>query len=261
MIILNFLRELKNRNPFLWLIGWVHVFLFLGAGIMSLLDATHVMGINAWVKPMKFSISITFYLWTFGWIMNELKPRFPKMTTTLSFVIGISMLAEIAVIYFQSWRGVRSHFNFETAFDGSLFAIMGTMIAINTVCIIIVAFLFFIIDTGRKPSYIWAIRLALIVFVAANWVGGYMIGNGAHSVGGEDGGAGIPFLNWSIDHGDMRAAHFFGLHSIQAIPLVGHMLRKKTDALSIVWVFSILYASILGLIFYVAFTGSPLITG
>ena len=171
------------------------------------------------------------------------------------------MLAEIAVIYFQAWRGVRSHFNFETAFDGSLFGIMGTMIAINTVCIVIVAFLFFIIDAGRKPSYIWGIRLALIIFIAANWMGGYMIGNGAHSIGGDDGGAGIPFLNWSIDHGDMRAAHFFGLHSIQAIPLVGHILRKKTDALPIVWVFSIIYAGILGLVFYVAFTGRPLISG
>jgi uncharacterized membrane protein len=243
------------------LIGWVHVFLFIGAGIISFFDATHVMGINAWIKPMKFSISIAFYVWTFGWIMHELKPRFSRMTNILSLVIGISMLAEIAVIYFQAWRGVRSHFNYETAFDGSLFGIMGTMIGINTVCIVIVAFLFFIIDVSRKPSYIWGIRLALIIFIAANWMGGYMIGNGAHSIGGDDGGAGIPFLNWSINHGDMRAAHFFGLHSIQAIPLVAYLLRKKTDALPIVWVFSILYASILGLIFYVAFTGRPLITG
>ena len=261
MIILNFLSELKRRNTFLWFIGWFHVVLFVAAFIMSLLDPTQVMGINAWIKPMKFSISITFYVWTFGWIMHELRAKFPRMTTVLSWTIGVSMLLEILVIYIQAWRGVRSHFNFESALDGSLFGVMGIMIAINTVCIIIVAFLFFIIDSSNKSSYIWAIRLALIIFIFANWTGGYMIGNGAHSIGGEDGGAGLPFLNWSINHGDVRAAHFFGLHSIQFIPLIGHSMRKKNDALPIVWVFAILYALILGIIFYIAFTGSPLIGG
>ena len=261
MTISHFLNELKQRNLILWGVGWFNIILFLFALTMYFFDDTIVMGINAWIKPMKFTLSITIYVWTFGWLMKELKPRFTRWVNVLSLIIALSMLIEILVIVYQAWRGVRSHFNIENAFDGSLFGIMGLMIAINTVCIVLVALLIFIIDSKAKSSYIWAIRLAMIIFIFANWVGGYMIGNRAHSIGGEDGGPGLPFLNWSINHGDLRAAHFFGLHSIQFIPIVGYLMRKKTDALPVVWVFSILYAAILGLVFYVAFTGRALIGG
>ena len=44
--------------------------------------------------------------------------------------------------------------------------------------------------------------------------------SGGHTIGAPDGTPGLPLVNWSRTHGDLRIPHFFGLHGLQAIPLL-----------------------------------------
>ena len=127
----------------------------------------------------------------------------------------------------------------------------------------------YVIDTLRLKMKVdrpvqWAILMGWIVVIAGSWVGGQMIGQLSHNVGVPDGGAGLPLVNWSTVGGDLRVAHFFGLHGIQIIPLFAvwvaskKKLRLNKQFLAVL-VFGVLYASWIGFTFYQASQAIPLL--
>lgn len=103
-------------------------------------------------------------------------------------------------------------------------------------------------------------RLGLILFLAANFEGGYMSVQMAHGVGVTDGGAGLPFVNWSTRGGDLRVAHFMGLHAFQAIPFFSYTLEKYRIKSPTVWtfIFALAYLSVFTFLLIQALHGQPL---
>jgi len=79
-------------------------------------------------------------------------------------------------------------------------------------------------DAGLPPAVVWGVRLGLAMLLAGSIEGVRIVMNGGHTVGAEDGGPGLAFVNWSTGHGDLRVAHFFALHALQIFPLVGMAL-------------------------------------
>ena len=97
--------------------------------------------------------------------------------------------------------------------------------------------------------------------------GGYLGGANAHWVGGDATDAGgLPLVNWSRTGGDLRVAHFFGMHAMQVIPLLGAGLISLTNAgkLSdtqgrlILISASVVFAAFCTATFVQALNGSPL---
>ncbi len=77
----------------------------------------------------------------------------------------------------------------------------------------------------------------------------------SHTVGSADGGEGLFFVNWSRQHGDLRAAHFFGMHALQILPVIGYYLCKTTRQ---VIIYSVLYFLMVVSLLVQALKGIPL---
>lgn len=240
--------------------GAVSFVLFVFFGIVAAFDSTPVLGVNRWIKPMKFFISIAIFLWTLAVYLNYVKgfDRSAKMIAYGS--IGV-MIIEMTIIVMQAARGTTSHFNSATAFDTAMFAVMGLAIVGNTLLVAWLLYLYFRAGIDLPRAMIWGMRLGILIFLLGSIEGGYMAQHMAHTVGASDGGPGLPVVNWSTIAGDLRIAHFFGLHSFQAIPIFAYMLNRFRFASPMIGTaaFAFLYFAAFTLLFVQALLGRPFI--
>lgn len=261
----DFVRELRARNPLLFALGAAHIVLLLVMALIAPFDERQVMGINPWIKPIKFALSIAVYALSIGWILYEL-PLKERMRRGVNLAIASTLVIEIALITMQAARGVTSHFNEATAFDAAVFRVMGAAITFNIVVIAYITLKFWRTEAKIPAPYLWGIRLGLLIFTLASLEGFAMVSQSAHSVGAPDGGAGLPVVNWSTKAGDLRVAHFFGMHALQALPLVGYMLSTRraesmtSNAARWAQVVGGVYALIALLLFLLAMAGRPLVS-
>ena len=162
-----------------------------------------------------------------AWYMAEL-PQKGSVQAYSWMVVGIFTL-ELGIIIWQASRGKLSHFNVSTPTDGLLFGLMGVAITVFTVWTAYIGFLFFRLDTTTiSPAYLWGIRLGILLFVLFAFQGFMMVCRLSHTVGAPDGGPGLAVTNWSTRYGDLRVAHFFGMHALQLIPLFGYYICPPT---------------------------------
>jgi len=258
----EFFHELYSRSKVLAITGWIHLALLAGMLVVFGVDSRLVMGINLWIKPIKFAISIIIYVWTVAWLLEYLRPPWPKRI--IGWGISTSMVIEIVCIVVQAARGTTSHFNVSTPLDAGIFSTMGGMIALNSVLVFVLLILFSLGRYDVPRPYLWSIRSGLLIFLAATAIGGVMVAHGSHSVGVSDGGPGLPIVNWSTKGGDLRVAHFLGLHALQILPIVGFLISRHRswtlgEKTAYVLVVSGAYALFIALLFSQAIHGSPIL--
>ncbi|HEX8127713.1 MAG TPA: hypothetical protein VF527_01200 [Pyrinomonadaceae bacterium] len=257
--------EVYRRNRVLAWTGWLHLALLVLFIVFAFLDGRTVTGVNPWVKPSKFAISIAVYTFTLAWFMPYLS-HYRRTVKLISWGTAFVFVGEMICIISQAARGVQSHFNISSAYDASVFATMGFLIIFNTLLVLIALSLFcFGRTTPLPPAYLWGIRLGLTLFFLASIEGYAMINNMGHTVGLPDGGAGLPIVNWSTRAGDLRIAHFLGFHALQILPLAGYSFsRWRTEAVrrravACVLAFGVVYLAVFTLLFWQASQGRPLL--
>jgi hypothetical protein len=257
------LDELRHRDALLFWIGAAMLLALVVCVLLSIGDQRLILGINPWVKPMKFLTSIVIFLWTVAWFMPETTRGRGRIDArqVVRWTIGAAMIIEIACIILQAARGTTSHFNNATAFDSAIFGLMGTTIVINTVAMAVFLAAVRRDTPPQRAGYLWGIRLGVAIFLLASAEGALIVANNAHTVGAADGGPGLPFVNWSTEHGDLRVAHFFGMHAMQALPLLGFFLDRAVPKASrnVVLATSILWVAAMSGLLLMALNGRPLI--
>jgi hypothetical protein len=221
--------ELRRRSPILHHLA---VVLLIAAPIMvafAAADTRTVMGVNPWIKPIKFSLSMAIYAATFGWLLEHLQIAMPTKRR-LAGVVAATLIIEMVSIGGQAARGIQSHYNLSSGFNTMIFAFMGLAITVNTVIAAYVGVKFWTSAPPIPRPYLWGIRFGLTIFVLASLEGFAMAGRLGHNIGVADGGVGLPFVNWSTRGGDLRTSHFLGMHALQVLPLCGYLFSRELPA-------------------------------
>ncbi len=283
MTIQSGMRELRlalqESNGLRFGLYW-QVALLVCSVAPSPFDHRHILGLNPWVKPVKFELSVIVFLATMALVLFALRStgRWRRVCAFLGWSFGLCMIVENTIIVLQSLRGVRSHMNVTTLTDGILFATMGLFIALNTILVGWVLFLWLLTKKNVHAVVAWGVGLGLAFQLAAAAEGVRIIMNSGHVVGpidaiaghqmaqhiALDGEPGLPFLNWSTLHGDLRVAHFFALHALQFLPfiallLAGTRLRDRVQV-AVICIVAMVYAAGVWWTFSKALCGVPLVS-
>jgi hypothetical protein len=254
--MIRFFSELKKRNRLLSNFGWLCMLGAVACTILYQFDKTLVLNINAWIKPLKFFLSSGIFAWTIAWFLYYLDAQ--RKVRIYSWMVVIVFTFELSVICWQAANGRLSHFNITTPLYMWLFNLMGIAIVTFAVWTLYMGILFFTQKHFTiSKTYLWGIRIGIIAFVLFSFEGGIMAQKLAHTVGSVDGSPGVPLFNWSRTHGDLRVAHFFGIHSLQLLPLAGYWICTKSWQ---IFLFSFLYISFVSVMLVQALYQVPFIS-
>ncbi|MBL7716320.1 MAG: hypothetical protein JNL01_12715 [Bdellovibrionales bacterium] len=238
----------------LFYFGLVNFVLAIAFGIAAWIQPTQFMGVNAWYKPIKFALSIGIYVWTLAFFSRYLESRVNLDAFNAAVILSLGF--EIVYIAYQAAQGKGSHFNVATSLHSFLYSMMAVGATVAALAGAWLGYHFFTKDFPQlDPAYLWSIRLGFVIFVIFAFQGFAMGSRLAHTVGAPDGGPGLPFVNWSRSAGDLRIAHFMGMHALQVIPFLTYWLIRDVR-----WVFASagVYLLTVFAVFFRALAGRPL---
>jgi hypothetical protein len=253
--IAGLIHSVRVGNPLLWrtvvamLAGSILLFAF------QLVDQRLINGISVWDKPAKFFLSLAVQYGTVSWALNLLPDadRLSRGIQRAVYVMLFSGWVEMAYIVFRASHAEPSHFNTSTPIASIVYGIMGVGAVSLTVTAAFIGW-----QILRRPhKTIWqeAAGLGLVLgSVLGTIAGAYMSSHTGHWVGGVQSDAnGLAFFNWSTTGGDLRVAHFVGLHAAQFIAL-----SALSNSRAIIYITAIATAALTGILFVVAASGIPL---
>lgn len=241
-------------------------------------DHAEITGMPAWDKPTKFALSTGLYAISLALIISY-TPIWRRRLKAVDILTGLALTLEIVLINIQAYRHTTSHFNDSTPFDSHIYRTMGVGIGVLWLSAI-TATVATIVYPYEDNVWKIVVRGGMILLVLGSSTGGLMVYPsraqfaekavthhmpiaGSHTVGAPDGEPGLPLLGWSTEHGDLRVAHFIGLHGLQVLALWALFLRRRgavlTRAYPLMLAGFILYTALFVTTLFQALRGQSLI--
>jgi hypothetical protein len=247
------LAQARNRLPLLWWAGCAALAVSVLLLVPMALDERSFQGVNVWVKPWKFHVSVAVHWLTlalFAALLADTAAR-RKRHGRMAVLLLAAGLMELAYIAWRASRGEASHFNVGDPVAAVMYALMGIGACVLTGCAIWLGWqLARATDFAGGRVLRHGLALGLVLGgVLGTVTGAWISVHGGHAVGAAAGTTpGLPVLGWGMTAGDLRVAHFFGLHAMQVLPLLAWGLQRR---LAVPWALAGLYAAA---VLYTGFT-------
>ena len=235
---------------------------YVVGGVLFLSGLVHVAVLLVtgwtWIGPVSLRKAATFGL-SFGltvaslaWATSFLRLRARGLVLGVFLVTSV---VETALISMQAWRGVPSHFNFETPFDTAVSMTLalggGVLIVVGIVCTVAA----FAGAGGLAPSMALAVRTGLVVLLVAFATGAVMVARGV-----TESRSGAAQLAYDTA-GSLKPLHAVAMHVVLVLPalawLLAHTAWAEERRLRLVWVAVVADAVLTAVIGYEAFAGIP----
>jgi len=219
-----------------------------GLGHLVILLATGA----SWDGPLSFRKAITFglsfglTLVTIAWVTSFLRMNNRRRARLLGAFTAACVL-ETTLVSLQVWRGVPSHFNLETTFDGLVartlaaggLALVGLVVAFTLIA--------FRRNHGVPLSLLIAIRIGFSILIGSMVVGATMIAKGMRLVF-----AGNPQAAYATG-GTLKPTHAVAMHAVLVLPLLAWWLsfadwneRQRVTAVTVASIGYVVAAAMIG---------------
>jgi len=253
--ITHLFNQAKRGSPLLW---WISLAMLLGllvCFVLQFVDARLLAGVSVWEKPAKFFLSLIVQALTLTWAISLL-PRAARGVKIASWFFVAALTVEMVYMIFRASRGEASHFNVGTPFAAIMYTVMGigSLTLVGTS-----AFVGWRVWQQRGQSILReAAGLGLMLGALLGTIaGGYLASQTGHWIGGiHNDATGLGFFHWSTTGGDLRVAHFTGLHAAQAVPLAALAGNRW-----IVYATALVCVVFMAATFAMAVMGIPLLRG
>ena len=160
----------------------------------ALFDGRQFLGIDIWLKPLKFEIALAIYVFTLAfyarWLPSgTLGKRWYRI---YAGAVAFAILFEIAAIAGSAAEGTGSHFNEATPLHAAIYALMGVFATLLTTMALVYGVLIARSDRApRDPALKAGLVLGLLLtFALTMGIAGFMGAYGSHFVGGSGTDAG-----------------------------------------------------------------------
>jgi len=168
-------------------------------------------------KPTTFGLSFGLTLATVAWVTHFI-PMTGRARDLLLGAFTVTCVVETALVSMQAWRGVPSHFNFETPFDTAVstsLAAGGFAIVLTTIAMTLTAFRARGVESAAMRL---ALRFGFATLLVALAVGAAMIATGSVAARGSD-----PTVAYTTA-GFLKPAHAVTMHAILVMPALAWLL-------------------------------------
>ncbi|WNJ92528.1 ABA4-like family protein [Bosea sp. 685] len=232
------------------------------------IDARSLEAVDVWLKPLKFEASLVLYFVTLALFLPLASQAFRaswlgRYTVWPPIVAGF---LEVAYIGWRASRAEASHYNTVTWLDASLYNAMGVGAVMITLASGALAYGLARRDVERiAPALRWSLVIGLASTCILGLVSGGLLGSApGHFVGVVPAvHPTVPLFGWSLAIGDLRVAHFLGLHALQIIPAFGLLVwlltRQARIGVAAVAAFSCFYAAVTLAALVAALQAKPLL--